>query len=97
MTSLLLVGLLSLGSLARGDEADRHDESSTELWLRRLEAQKSAGVELNLGPAGVGARDRFVGFAFRPFSQKYVAQALKEGVDWRARGAVTPAKSQGQS
>ena len=32
---------------------------------------------------------------FVPFSAAYVAQALAEPVDWRAKGAVTPVKSQG--
>ena len=32
---------------------------------------------------------------FKNFSAPYLAKALAEGVDWRARGAVTPVKDQG--
>jgi len=69
------------------------DESSTELWLARLAAQKAAGVDLRL--PGSSAGDKFADFPFRPFSASYVKKALAEGIDWRAKSAVTEAKSQG--
>ena len=34
-------------------------------------------------------------YPFKPFSSEYVTQALRSGIDWRERGAVTKAKSQG--
>jgi hypothetical protein len=34
-------------------------------------------------------------YPFKPFSDKYVAAALKKTVDWRKQGIVTPAKDQG--
>eukprot|EP00812_Abedinium_dasypus_P006053 NODE_1762_length_1067_cov_363.633399.p1 GENE.NODE_1762_length_1067_cov_363.633399~~NODE_1762_length_1067_cov_363.633399.p1 ORF type:complete len:342 (-),score=58.31 NODE_1762_length_1067_cov_363.633399:24-983(-) len=35
------------------------------------------------------------GVPFQKFSDEYVAHALATGVDWRTKGAVTPAKDQG--
>lgn len=39
--------------------------------------------------------DDFPAFPFKRFSRSYVQESLVAGVDWRARGAVTPCKSQG--
>lgn len=69
------------------------DESSTRLWLARLAARKAAGDGIGVDN---NAGDSFAGFPFTAFSAGYVANALSEGVDWRAKGAVTPAKSQGR-
>jgi hypothetical protein len=77
--------------LALALSAQVEDESLTDTWLARLAAQKSANVDLGLPSAG----DNFAGFPFKPFSAAYVKKALAEGVDWRTKNAVTPAKSQG--
>ena len=45
----------------------------------------------SLGPAPAQAP----GFPFRNFSRGFVGNALARGIDWRALGAVTPAKDQG--
>jgi hypothetical protein len=76
--------------------AAEDDESSTELWLARLANQKRAdgGVMPSIGD-DAQASDHFESYPFRPFSAGYVKKALTEGVDWREKNAVTPAKSQG--
>ena len=39
--------------------------------------------------------DSYPAFPFKAFSAAYVEESLARPVDWRARGAVTPCKSQG--
>ena len=55
------------------------------------------GVDVTRAP---GLRDEFaslaaVSYPFKPFSDAAVARAKATPIDWRERGAVTPAKDQG--
>ena len=42
-----------------------------------------------------GGLPGYTEYPFTPFSEGYVKRALKEGIDWRAKGVTTPIKSQG--
>ena len=67
--------------------------------LRRVEGMRADGAAVYLPPASAVRAELRVpklgDFPFRPFSAAYVARALAATVDWRAAGAVTPAKDQG--
>jgi hypothetical protein len=67
--------------------------------LASLELRRD-GVPVQLAPLGALEAEfaRQAGgdsYPFKPFSSKFVERALATGVDWVAKGAVTPAKDQG--
>lgn len=88
------VVVLLLNSLACAALPTIDIEADTNYWLSILESQKRSN-DGNQAPISV-AGDHFVGYPFKPFSPSYVKRALSEGVDWRQKKAVTPAKSQGR-
>merc|ERR1712110_622935 len=58
---------------------------------------RADGVPVTLNPDIAAEFERMSanGVPFEKFSDEYVAHALATGVDWRIKGAVTPAKDQG--
>ena len=55
---------------------------------------RSDDVPVKLAPdlTSEFAINRVNAYPFKPFSEAFVKKALDEGVDWVAKGAVTPAK-----
>jgi C1A family cysteine protease len=58
---------------------------------------RTDGVPVTLNPDIAAEFERMSANSvpFQRFSEEYVAHALATGVDWRTKGAVTPAKDQG--
>jgi hypothetical protein len=68
-------------------------------WATPTGSLRTDGVPVQLMPPGALeaelARHSTNSVPFEPFSDAFVQHALKTGVDWREKGAVTPAKDQG--
>ncbi|KAH8057178.1 transferase [Aureococcus anophagefferens] len=69
-------------------------KTSTMGFVGALLAAGAAAVDFPRCPVATPS-DSYPAFPFKAFSAAYVEESLARPVDWRARGAVTPCKSQG--